>query len=241
MPFSAIEGSVRQAGQPLGSIAVTAAAQSASTSSFVVSTGPDGTFRFDRLAPDTYKVSAVVGRTPKLGLQYTGATVTAVAGQTATVHLEVDSGITLLVNVTAGGARLDRAIVYVLAGSFVIANAKVLVQTAGTAPGFTFTGAALSGSPATVQSVPVGHYTVCAVAMPNEVDGMAKAFAYIDRDGEHLPAVCVPVDAAAAPPQQSTSIQVTVPTYVPAPNGSGDPGGNGSGNGSGGSGKGSAS
>lgn len=139
---------------------------------------------------------------------------------------------------TAAG-ELDRAIVYVLAGSLALTNAKVLAQAAGTDPGYTFTGAALSGAPATAQSVPVGHYTVCAVAMPNEVEGMASAFAYIDREGDHLPAVCTQLDVASAPPQQSRSLQVTVPTYVPPPNGTQDPGGTGSG-GNGGT-KGSAS
>ena len=232
-PFSAIEGTVTQGAQPLGNIPITATAQSASTSSFVVSSGPDGTFRFDRLAPDTYKVSAVVGRSPKQGLQYTGATVTAIGGQTATVQLNVDSGVTLLVNVTSGGATLDRAIVYVLAGVLAPPNAKVLAQAAGTTAGYTFTGAALSGAPATVQSIPLGHYTACAVAMPNEVDGMAESFAYIDRIGDQLPAVCTQVDIAAAPAQQSTSLVVSVPTYVPPPDGTQDPGGTGSGAGSG--------
>ncbi len=72
---------------------------------------------------------------------------------------------------------------------------------------------------------------------------MATAFAYIDREGDHLPAVCTQIDVAASPAQQSTTLHVTLPTYVPPPNGTQDPGGSGAGSGGSntGSGKGTGS
>jgi protocatechuate 3,4-dioxygenase beta subunit len=241
LPFASVAGTVTSGGQPMPEAVVTASSQAASTSSFVVSTGADGTFRFDHLAPDTYKVSAVVGRSPKMGFRYTGTTVQAISGQTVNVTLVIADGVTLLVHVApTGGKPLDRALVYVITGDQAATSARDVALAAGAAPGFTFTGAAITGQPATVQAVPAGHYTVCAVAIPNEVQGMSKAYAYVDREGASMPSVCAPLDVTADPPQQDVSLQVVVPPFVPDPGGPTPPSGQGGGagggsNGSGGS------
>lgn len=234
-PFATVEGTVTRAGQPVGGIIVTAAPQVAATSTFVVSTGPDGTFRFDRLAPDSYRVSAVVGRSPKMGFASTGKVVTAESGKTVTVNLDLAAGATLLVTVaTTDGRPLDRALVYVLSGSHAFASAQQVADAAGATPGFTFVGGAVDGAPASAKGVPAAHYTVCAVAIPDEVRGMARAFDYVAREGGNMPAVCTQTDVTDSPPEQRVSLTVSVPDYVPPPSGEEPSGGTGGGSGGGG-------
>jgi hypothetical protein len=175
-----------------------------------------------------------------MGFGFAGQTVTATAGQTTSVRLEMNTGASLLVRVGANGAKpLNRAVVYVMAGVQTVTNAKALTLLAASVPGFSWVGAAVGGAPAHADSVPSGHYTVCAIAIPNEVDGMSKAFAYVDREGARMPAACTQLDMRDAPPEQESSLKVDVPSYVPPPDGSHDPGGTGSGGGSGSAGTGS--
>src|SRR5262249_57196797 len=54
----ALEGRVTSGGQPLANALVTAAPQTAALGTFSVRAGPDGAYRFDKLTPDSYVVSA---------------------------------------------------------------------------------------------------------------------------------------------------------------------------------------
>src|SRR5439155_18346513 len=85
-PFASLDGTVTQDGQPGAGIVVTTASQATPSASFTVTTGPDGSFRFDRLAPDRYRVSAV-GRGGRGGLGLHSAVVTLAAGQNGHVAL----------------------------------------------------------------------------------------------------------------------------------------------------------
>src|SRR5262249_27339205 len=70
LAFSSLSGHVTQNGQGLDGINVSAASQSVPNGTFNVQTGQDGSFRFDRLAPDTYRVSALAGRNPLRGITF---------------------------------------------------------------------------------------------------------------------------------------------------------------------------
>src|SRR5262249_50251167 len=54
----ALGGRVTSGGQPLANALVTAAPQTAALGTFSVRAGPDGAYRFDKLTPDSYVVSA---------------------------------------------------------------------------------------------------------------------------------------------------------------------------------------
>src|SRR5262249_11378555 len=58
-PFGALEGHVASGGVALGGALVMANPQQAARGTFMVRTGDDGNYRFDKLAPDTYRVSAM--------------------------------------------------------------------------------------------------------------------------------------------------------------------------------------
>lgn len=109
---SSLEGKVTRNGQPLADALITASPVGAMWSSFFVTTGPDGAFAFDALAPGAYVVYPMLGRGPFPGAMYMRR-VEVVQGAKAEVAIDATPGaVTLAVTVTtetglplpAGGA-----------------------------------------------------------------------------------------------------------------------------------------
>jgi hypothetical protein len=44
---------------------------------------------------------------------------------------------------------------------------------------------------------------------------MGETMAYSEREGDKLPVYCKPVDVAESPAEQSMTIEVTLPPFVP--------------------------
>ncbi|HEY7957096.1 MAG TPA: carboxypeptidase-like regulatory domain-containing protein, partial [Polyangia bacterium] len=91
VPFGSIQGTVTRNHTPLPGVTVNASPSSlANNSNFVVQTGADGSFRFDRLAADTYVVSAMLGANSLSGVSLNnGVSATVTAGATATANIDL--------------------------------------------------------------------------------------------------------------------------------------------------------
>ena len=210
-PFSSLDGVVTQDGQPASGINVTAAPQGTPDVTFSVSTGPDGTFRFDRLAPDNYRVSAI-GRAGRGGIGLHTAVVSLAAGQNGHVALTMDTqGVTLLVTAQTADGTPAAAQIAVVQGSFQAATAKALrMAVSASSASYTFVGFTGGSRPARAQNLQPGAYTVCAIPLPAGMQGGA-AFAYLQQNADKLAAFCLQRQVAAEPAEQPVQVPVTLP------------------------------
>jgi hypothetical protein len=230
--FGALTGTLRQGGQPADGVLVTCQSTSTPGAVYTVAAGGDGAYRFDRLAPDTYKVSATVGSL-RAGMKFYSKQIAVPSGQQVTLDLSVDPGtVTVDVAVTAA-APVFVAPTWLVHGAITATTASELsLAVAGAGAGNSALSIIVTGKPAVFTEVAPGPYTACATPLPAEVSPIA-ARGYVDRHADTLRAFCTPVTVAAAPATQQVSLAVTLPAYIPDP-GSGGPGpGPGSGAGSG--------
>ncbi|MBP9204628.1 MAG: carboxypeptidase regulatory-like domain-containing protein [Kofleriaceae bacterium] len=241
-PYGALTGVLRQGGQPAEGVFVTAQAVSTPSALFNVASGPDGAYRFDKLAPDTYKVSATLGM-PMVGMRFYSKEVVVESGKESKVDLAVEKGgVTVVANLVARAGTVGVASVWLASGLIAAANQRELGLRLGMASTGSSQWAILpQGGAARFPEVVPGPYTVCAVTFPTEIQGMA-AMGYGERHGDVLPAYCQSITVGAAPAEQAVSVQVAVPALIPdeggGPGGGGPPGGGrppggGSGSGSG--------
>jgi uncharacterized GH25 family protein len=213
-PFGALSGVVRQGGKPLEGVAVTCQSTTTPGAAYAVASGPDGSFRYDRLAPDTYKVSATVGR-PLSGMKYYSQQVVVASGQEAKVDLAVEPGaITLAVTAQPSTGTLGVASAWLLGGAITAkTESELRLMAAGAASGNSQRISIHGTQPAAFTDVNPSTYTACVVPLPVEVQGMA-ALAYMDRHGDSLPAYCQPVAVQAAPATQTVVVPVEIPPFV---------------------------
>ncbi|MEZ4364047.1 MAG: carboxypeptidase regulatory-like domain-containing protein [Kofleriaceae bacterium] len=209
LPFGSVRGALRQGAKPLEGVMVTAQSVTSPAALYTVTSGSDGVYRFDRLAPDTYKVSAMVGM-PMTGMRQYSKPVEVTSGKESVVDLAVDPGsVTLEVEVTAeGGTGL---IAWALvSGSLTAATAKELrAKMAAAGAGASQLG--MGRAPLRLSEVSPGKHSLCAVAYPRELDNPMRLIAYAEQYGEQLPAVCRELKVAAAPATQAASVHVVVP------------------------------
>jgi len=228
--FGALTGTLRQGGKPADGVLVTCQATSTPGAVYTVAAGGDGAYRFDRLAPDTYKVSATLGN-PRAGMHFYSNQIAVPAGQQVTLDLSVDAGtVTLDVAITAAGGAAGAAFAWLASGAITASTANELsLRLAAAGPGASQRVGVRAGAPAELTSVAPGAYTVCVTPFPREVQG-AALFGYFDRHGDTLPTFCKAVVVAASPDTQTTEVTVVPPAFIPDAPGPG-PGGPGSGSG----------
>jgi protocatechuate 3,4-dioxygenase beta subunit len=225
--YGSLAGTLTQGGQPLGGLAVTCQAAATPGAIFTVMAGSDGAYRFDALAPDTYKVSAMVGN-PRTGMKSYSRQADVPTGAQVTLDLTVDPG-TITVQVTAvpASGALGIASIYLVNGAITAANANDLQhKLAGSGAGMSARSRQVGGGAATFDNMSPGPYTACIAPLPIEVRGNALCYA-TDR-ADTLPVFCQPVTVAAGPDTQAMQVPVVVPAYTPDPNcptGTGGPGG----------------
>jgi protocatechuate 3,4-dioxygenase beta subunit len=210
----AIEGKVTSGGAPMAGAAVVAQAQSSYRGQFIVKAGDDGNFRFDRLSPDIYLVSAV--RPQSIGAFDMQTEVARVeSGKVAHVELtmvKTDLALTVTV-VTADTKPLKSGIAFLLAGA---CNATTAIEiehvlAAKGAGGFQ-QGFIMGGQPKTFPNLSAGNYTVCVLPVAGDLsdtNDTERAF----RDPDALPVTCKALVVAAAPNDQA--LTVTVPKPAP--------------------------
>jgi len=114
--FGALSGIMRANGKPAEGVFVSCQSTTAGGAIYAVASGPDGAFRYDKLAPDTYKLSATVGM-PMTGMKFYSKEVVVVSNQEAKADLSVDPGaVTLDVTPVPKSGKLGVASVFVASG-----------------------------------------------------------------------------------------------------------------------------
>lgn len=219
IPTGAIEGLVTKAGEPVANISINASPRSiANSSNFVVKTGADGRFRFERVAPDKYLVSAMIGVTPVGGISMqSGVTVDVPEGGTAAANLELSpTATTLIVSPTLpDGSVTKLAEIHVLSGLVTATVARAVHdRVAAFDGGFSSFAILIGGQPVKIKNVPQGEHTVCVIPYPSPLmaQNKAKIDDYVDTYGAKMPAVCLPV-TVLGDPEESVSVPVTEPPY----------------------------
>jgi protocatechuate 3,4-dioxygenase beta subunit len=230
--FGALTGTLRQGGAPADRVLVTCQSTSTPGAVYTVAAGADGAYRFDRLAPDTYKVSATLG-SPRTGMKFYSKQIDVPAGQVVTVDLSVDAGtVTLAVAITARGG-VGAASAWLASGAITASTASELsLKLAAAGPGASQRVPVRAGEPAQFTSVAPAAYTACVTPFPLEVPARA-APAYFDRHGDLLPTFCKAITVAASPDTQTAEIAVELPPFIPDGPGAGSGAGPGSGTGPG--------
>jgi hypothetical protein len=221
--FGALSGVMRSNGKPAEGIFVSCQSTTTPGAIYAVASGPDGAYRYDRLAPDTYKVSATVGM-PMMGMKFYSKEVVVVSGKETKIDLAVEPGaVTLAVTAAPKSGKLGVASVWVASGVFAAKTATDLgLRMAAAGAGASQWVIIRAGEPAKFAELAPGAYTACVVPFPAEVQGMG-AMGYVERHGDKLPCFCQQVTIAASPAEQTASVPVELPPYIP------DNPGNGSG------------
>jgi hypothetical protein len=200
---------------------------------YAVASGPDGAYRYDKLAPDTYKVSATVGM-PMMGMKFYSKEIAVPSGKEVTIDLTADPGtVTLAVAAVAKSGKVGVANAFLTSGIVAARTQTDLgLKMAASGPSSSQWVIIRNGEPAKFNEVIPGAYSVCIVPFPAEVQGMA-AMGYADRHSDSLPAYCQQVRVQPSPATQSASVTVELPAFEADQTGSGAGSGAGSGSGSG--------
>ena len=216
--FGALSGVLRQGGKPVEGVFVSCQSTTTPGAIYAVASGPDGSYRYDRLAPDTYKVSATVGM-PMAGMKFYSKEAVVPPGGQVTVDLAVDPGaVTLNVQGVASNGQLGVASAWLAStanGVAITAHtaSELQLQIAAAGPGASQWVIVRAGEAARFSEVAPGGYAACIVPFPAEVKGMG-AMGYAERHGDKLPAYCQAVTVAASPDTQNVTVPVQIPPFV---------------------------
>lgn len=219
--FGAISGVLSAGGKPAEGVFVSCQSTTTPGAIYGVASGPDGAYRYDKLAPDTYKVSATVGM-PMTGMKFYSKEVVVPPGKEVKIDLTVDPGsVTVNVTATPHSGTLGVASAWMATGVIAARTANDLnLKMAAAGQGASQWVIIRQGEPAKFAEVSPGGYTACVVPFPVEVQGMA-AMGYVERHSDKLPAFCQQVTVGAAPAIQSVNVGVDIPAYIPDGTGSG--------------------
>jgi uncharacterized GH25 family protein len=214
-PYGALSGVLRQNGQPVEGIAVSCQSTTTPGAINAVVSGADGSYRYDKLAPDTYKVSATVGR-PMQGMKFYSREVVVPSGQEVHVDLTVQPGtVTVDVSAQPKAGQLGIASAWLATGVLAASTESQLrLIMAGAGSGASQWVIIRKGEPAKFTEITAGVYTACVVPFPSEVQGMS-AMSYAEAHGDTLPAFCQQVQINASPDEQSVTVPVEIPAYLP--------------------------
>ncbi|HTL37748.1 MAG TPA: carboxypeptidase regulatory-like domain-containing protein [Kofleriaceae bacterium] len=213
--FGSLSGVLRVAGKPAEGVFVSCQSTTTPGAIYAVASGPDGAYRYDRLAPDTYKVSATVGM-PMMGMKFYSKEIVVPSGKDVTLDLSADPGtLTLAVSaVGKNGAKIGVASAFLATG---VVAAKTMtdlsLQIAGAGASSSQWVIIRNGEPAKFTEVVPGTYSVCVVPFPLEVQGMA-AMGYAERHSDSMRAFCQSIKVNAAPQEQSMQVAVEPPAYI---------------------------
>ncbi len=211
----ALEGIVSKNGSPEEGVVVTATSVKFPGVTFNVSSGSDGSYRFDRLIADTYRVKAMFGANPMSGMSFFAETTSVSIDSTATLNIDfVEGGVAVRVTLSAekdlGFSRIN-----IVGPDIVATTARELEAVMASSRGFESMGMSIRGRPATSKNVLPGRYQLCAIVYPSEVSGMQGTMAYMQREGDNLPTQCQALEVAEGATEQDVAMTVVVPDFVP--------------------------
>lgn len=221
LPPASVSGKVLVEGMPTASIRVSAQSQTSPGANYSVRSGPDGVYKFERLAPDTYLVSASIGDNPRDGMGMHSVAADVEAGANLTLDLPISLGsIDLEINLqpTQGEAGFTR--IHVVQGALKATSLQELdAALAGRQGGFAAMAFSPDGSPTTVEGLMPDTYSVCVVPFPRELAGPRQIFPYMREYGERLAVSCTNLEVADSPDEQQVAIPMTVPVLLSSPDG----------------------
>jgi hypothetical protein len=210
-PLGALEGRVAKDGQPMAGAIVMAQPQQAARGTFMVTAGGDGGYRFDKLAPDSYVVSALEAGGGGKASSMHSQLVAVAAGQTTHLDLGFAAGtVTVTVAMTAPpAANVHTAQVFLATGDLPSGTAEQLGEAlAARGEGAAAMGFIFKDQPAQLAAVAPGAYSLCLIPIPGTLASMAD-FVKIRDKTDKLLALCKPVTLAGAPPEQTFTVPVT--------------------------------
>lgn len=212
--FGALAGRVVKAGAPVESVLVNARPLTASGVFYGGQSGADGRFRFDKLAPGTYKVSST--KTSLSGMSFQAVAATVVSGKTTEVELDLGGGdLALQVAIVPTGGTIAFATVALCKATIAPGTAAELTAAmAAIDHGYSAMGMSFQGSPAEFKQLTPGHYTACVVAYPPSVGDFSEARLYAEKHEAKQAIACVPVELVAESPDSRVEIRVVVPREI---------------------------
>ena len=215
LPFGSMTGTVKDGGQIAEGQIVSVQSTTAPGTMYGVASGADGVFRLDRLAPDTYKVSAMTGMNPMRGMGFFSKTVAVESGKETKVDVTIERGtITLTVTPVAPGGAAVGGMGWIASGSIAATSGKeIQLRLATQGEGSSNFSIMMRGQPAVFRELSAGQHTVCLTPLPAEVQGQA-AMGYAMRYGDELPAFCKGVTITDQPQEQAMTMEVEIPAMI---------------------------
>jgi protocatechuate 3,4-dioxygenase beta subunit len=214
-PFGSMTGLVKDGDRIAEGQIVSVQSTTAPGVMYGVASGADGVFRLDRLAPDSYKVSAMTGMNPMRGMGFFSKTVRVESGKETKVDVTIARGtISLAAKAQAAGGVPVGGMGWIMTGVVSARNGKDLqLKLAAQGDGFSNFAIMITGQSAVFRELVAGNYTVCLLPLPTGVQG-PQAMGYAMRHGDDLPAFCKAVTVAAEPAEQSVTVDVVVPDLI---------------------------
>jgi len=211
-----MQGFVRLDGQPADAV-ITVLSRAAANARFHVHTGPDGSYRFDRLAPGRYMAAAGLTR----GTRFSGENASIrpaeiVAGKTIDVDFdEVSTGLTIVVRITSPGdvveygygivAQLPPGITFPMPHT--VAEARTLLAQYELG-GVEREGLIVKNRSIEMPAVPAGHTAVCAMALRGDPSTPGVMQEVQDHTVD-WPIHCKILDLPASPPRHEVVVEVS--------------------------------
>jgi hypothetical protein len=213
--WGVLTGTVNNDDGPADGTIVSAQSVATPNALYSVTSGPDGSFRFDKLAPDVYKVSAMLGN-PMRGMAFYSKQVAVGPGTPARVDLKVERGeITVKVAVTVAEGEVTGGVAWLISGSVTAKNAEQLNQVTAQQPEDNSTfGFMMGARPRTFENVRPGNYTACVALVPAGL-GPREAGEYFQNHAADLPVFCKALAVRPTPTEQEVTIAGAVPPRLP--------------------------
>jgi hypothetical protein len=211
LPTGSLSGKVMRQGAPVEQVIILAASQAASRSSAIASTGANGEYRFERLAPDQYLVSIMVGRGGGGPNDIFTTAIDVRSGTTTTHDIDVAAGsVDLRVFVgDTSGQKFSHAFVWLASGTISGSTYEEIWDAVANRGAGTFRNrVATGGRPAELRAITAGQYTVCVCPIPVDPSD-ATAMQKVSQQLNTMKFNCIPQDIAAAPAQQTVTIPYT--------------------------------
>jgi len=203
-PMAALEGKVTRGGKPAASTLVMANPQSAVRGSFIVTAGSDGTYRFDRLTPDSYLVSALKVAGGRGSSDLHTRTVVLESGKTVKLDIALPpEGVKVTVTIQPAPSTAQ---VFLFSGRVQVTNAAQFMEAfAERGDGSLTSTITTKDKPAVFPDVQPGDYTLCVVPIPGDLNDPAT-MARLQEEADDLPIFCEPRVVKPSPPEQSLTI-----------------------------------
>jgi protocatechuate 3,4-dioxygenase beta subunit len=202
----ALEGTVVQADKPVQGAMVMASSQNAARGILTVVTGTDGAYRFDKLAPDRYVVSASLQQGGLVDMKTESVHVTVEASATARADIVFAAGsITLEVDAkNRDGSSTRNALVFLLNGRQDPRDADELLHATAQSRGPGGQSMIVDGRAARFAELLSGEHTACAVPL----SGTLADPAVIEemQNWDSLPLSCQPTTVQDSPALQRMTI-----------------------------------